>query len=558
MSRSLRSYRGTHAPGTELEPSLEGLERFIEAKSHGAHPHVDELARKVHLPVAAARGSLSSYADTDLNHRAVRVCAGTSCMLAGSGMLANQVAREHACEQVYCLGYCDRSPAAMTPSGRVLPGDRGNKLSALVNDIPLPHPAPPSIRNEARHAIVTERLLNPEVIEERCHSYAGLQAALDMQPAAVIEAVIQAGVRGRGGAAFPTGVKWRAAAAAQGSPKYIVANGDEGDPGSFVDREIMERDPHGVIEGMAIAAHAIGAREGIVFIRSEYPISVERMQRAIDIATIEGVLGPNALGRGKPFTMRVVRGLGSYVCGEETALLNAIEGMRGEVRPRPPFPVDAGLYGKPTVVDNVETLLLPGWILRHGVDAFRSMGTKESQGTKAICLDRGFARPGIVEVEFGITLRELIDRHGGGGTGGRELEAVLVGGPMGSIVPIEDWDVPVCFAAMREKRINLGHAGLVAIQKGADWGMLLRHLLTFMRDESCGKCVPCRLGTTQLHQIAADGVDRADLPSIERILDLMGTASLCAFGRETPGPIATILSRYRDRVLVTGRGEARS
>jgi bidirectional [NiFe] hydrogenase diaphorase subunit len=237
------------------------------------------------------------------------------------------------------------------------------------------------------------------------------------------------------------------------------------------------------------------------------------------------------------------------VCGEETALLNAIEGQRGEVRPRPPSPVESGLFGKPTVVINVETIANLPWIMRHGAPAFAAMGSPDSRGTKAICLNRGFANPGIVEIELGMPLREVIMNLGGGGAGGAELEAVLLGGPMGSIVTPDLWDTPLCYVAMAKRGINLGHAGLVAIPKPADWGAILRHLLTFMRDESCGKCVPCRLGSARAHELAREGLTTATLPTFERILGLMKDASLCAFGRETPGPIRTILDKFGHRIL---------
>jgi len=384
-------------------------------------------------------------------------------------------------------------------------------------------------------------------------AYTGLAAALRMTPTRVVDTLLASGAKGRGGAAYPTGRKWKLAAAAKGEPKFVVANGDEGDPGSFVDRELMERDPHGILEGMAICAHAIGATRGMVFIRHEYPVATRVMSDAIEVATSVGLLGPEALGPGRGFMIEVVRGMGSYVCGEETALLAAIEGERGEVRPRPPFPVEAGVFGRPTVVDNVETLANVPWIMEHGVQAYASMGTADSKGTKALCLNKGFANPGIVEVEFGGSLRDVIDRIGGGGASGEEIVAVLLGGPMGSIVLPDQWDVPICFAAMQRSGINLGHGGLVAIPASVDWSQLLRHLLGFMRDESCGKCSPCRLGSMRLHEIASGGLNAQSVEEFKSILALMRHASLCAFGRETPGPIEAILSRVGGDVVKEAR-----
>lgn len=554
MTTRARAFRDTHAPDQQLTSAMPAFHEAAHRHGDLGPEAVRELARTVHLPVATVRGAVSSYDDSKLDPKAIRVCAGTSCMLAGGAGLSRELSGSHACHPVYCLGYCDRSPVAMTALGRVAPELTRLKLPGLAGDAEHPHPAPPSIRTHSRHAIVNARLAGTHDARGPAPDYAGLRASLAMKPQEVVDALLASGLRGRGGAAYPTGRKWQLAAKAPGSPKFIVANGDEGDPGSFIDRELMERDPHSILEGMAIGGHAVGASRGIVFIRSEYPVAAEIMTVAIAQAAARGFLGPDALGKGKPFEVEVVRGLGSYVCGEETALLAAIEGQRGEVWPRPPYPVEAGLFGRPTVVDNVETLNNIPWIITRGPAAYNAMGTADSKGTKALCFNAGFARPGIVEVEFGISLRDAIVDLAGGGAKGAELEAVLLGGPMGSIVPPDQWDAPICFAGMARRGINLGHGGLVAIPKGVDWNALLRHLLTFMRDESCGKCVPCRLGSLRAHEMAKQGLTAATLPAFRRIMGLMKEASLCAFGRETPGPIVTILERFGDRLLA---GEAR-
>lgn len=549
MTTRARAYRKTHAPDKALTPILPAFHAIAGAGQDTAQSTPKLLARTVHLPVATLRGAVSSFDDSRTDPRAIRVCAGTSCMLAGGAAVARELGRKHACHPVYCLGYCDRSPAAMTPDGKVVPNLSRSDFSAFGGGAPPPHPAPPSIRCASRHGIVTSRIGQHRPPTDDVPEYTGLRAALAMTPAKVIDTVIASGLRGRGGAAYPSGKKWQLAARAHGSPKFVVANGDEGDPGSFIDRELMERDPHAILEGMAICGHAVDAARGIVFIRSEYPVAAAIMSRAIAAARSRGFLGPDALGHGRPFEVEVVRGMGSYVCGEETALLAAIEGQRGEVWPRPPYPVQAGLFGKPTVVDNVETLVNAPWIVLHGAAAYSAMGTADSRGTKALCFNHGFARPGIVEVEFGLTLRSAIEDHAGGGANGVELEAVLLGGPMGSIVTPDQWDAPICFAGMARRGINLGHAGLVAIPRPADWNAILRHLLAFMRDESCGKCVPCRLGSARAHEMARTGLSRGDLPRFLRIMSLMKEASLCAFGRETPGPIRTILEKFGDRAL---------
>jgi NADH:ubiquinone oxidoreductase subunit F (NADH-binding) len=326
----------------------------------------------------------------------------------------------------------------------------------------------------------------------------------------------------------------------------VVANGDEGDPGSFVDRVLMERDPHSILEGMILCGWAVGAASGIVFIRSEYPAALARMRRAIGEARAAGLLGPSVLGSGFAFDVAVFPGMGSYVCGEETAMLNAIEGFRGEVRLRPPFPVDAGLWGRPTVVNNVETLVNVPWIVARGPEAYRALGTEASSGTKVLCLSRGFARPGLVEVEFGVSLRQVIEEAGGGGRDGAALESVLLGGPMGSLVSPADWDVPVCYTAMAERGLQLGHGGLVAIPRGTDPARLLVHLLEFMAEESCGKCVPCRVGSRRGLEMARgllDGSGAGGPELLDRLLEVVSEASLCAFGRLTPGPVRALLRR---------------
>lgn len=490
------------------------------------------VAARGGMSVAMLRGALSSYSEIHAPPDAVRVCAGTSCLLNGGLAVSKALAERSVCHPVYCLGYCDRSPAFLTSGDEIVTAATVADAHVAAARVP---PAPPSVRCAARSAVVTRRLL-AHGWTGGCPAYEGLQVALGMPAASIVQCVLESGLKGRGGAAYATGRKWQLAASARGTIKYIVANGDEGDPGSFIDRDLMERDPHAIIEGMAIAARAVGASKGIVFIRHEYPAACVAVHRAIVEAVEHGKVGPST-----GFEIEVVRGQGSYVCGEETALLAAIEGQRGEVRPRPPFPVESGLFGRPTVVDNVETLANIGWILQHGPQAYAAMGTPESKGTKALCFNRGFASPGIVEVEFGMSLRAAIQTLGGGGRDGADLAAVLIGGPMGSILTPDRWDVPVCFAAMSRAGINLGHGGIVAIPKGVDWTALLRHLIGFMRDESCGKCTPCRLGSQRLHAIVAAGLDQHDLPEVERVLSLMRDASLCAFGRETPGPVETII-----------------
>ncbi|MBI5866660.1 MAG: hypothetical protein HZB38_19515 [Planctomycetes bacterium] len=369
-------------------------------------------------------------------------------------------------------------------------------------------------------------------------------------PAWTIQRVEQSGVRGRGGAGFPTGQKWRLAANATGARKYVIANGDEGDPGSYIDRLLMEFDPHAILEGLLLGGFAIGAQVGVVYIRSEYPAAHGAMLRAVKEARDAGFLGPSVCGLRFSFDVHVFPGMGSYVCGEETALLNAIEGQRGEVRVRPPYPVSEGLFGCPTVVDNVETLVNVPWIVVNGPTAYQALGTTASPGTKALCFNHGFAHPGVVEVGFGTPLRAVIDEA----RGDREIEAILLGGPMGSIVPAADWDVPICITEMARRGITLGHGGMVALARKTDYRALLTHLLEFMKDESCGRCVPCRIGSRRAWELAQAGVSPKNCDTLLRLLEVMGEASLCAFGRESPQPVRQILQLFPDRIFGTEGG----
>ncbi len=486
---------------------------------------------------ALERGVLSFYADFGAEPDAARVCRGTSCFLAGGAELHARTQRPSGSRGVYCLGFCDRSPALLFPDGRVATGEAARRGDEGELD-----PVPPRVRCLARQAVVTERIGSGDFSDlaraRSAGAYEALGSALHGRPEQVLGALERSGERGRGGGAFPTGTKWRRCAEASGAEKFVVANGDEGDPGSFVDRVLLERDPHAVLEGLALCAWAVGASSGVVYVRSEYPLAQARVRGALEEARAAGVLGPSVLGSGFAFDARLVSGHGSYVCGEETALLNALEGRRGEVRLRPPYPVESGLFGRPTVVNNVETLVNVPWIVRRGPEAYRALGTSASPGTKALCLNAGFARPGIVEVEFGSPLRRVIEDEAGGGAGGVPLDAVALGGPMGSIVLREEWDVALDYAALHERGIELGHGGLVALPRGTDWIALAEHWLRFMADESCGKCVPCRIGSQRALESVRPPAARGRLASLLRTIE---ATSLCAFGQSLPRPVRQLL-----------------
>jgi NADH:ubiquinone oxidoreductase subunit F (NADH-binding) len=524
-------------------PRRSTLLRQLEAGSHGATSFAESAAR-LDVPPAALRGVESFYAELVADRGAIRVCHGTSCMLRGADALHASLARTQGCRTVYCIGYCDRSPAILRPDDRVELG-AGNDPTAR-----------PDIRCRARAAIVTARIARGDHADISVARAAGVYESLSKALAGPAEEILahveRSGERGRGGAGFPTGVKWRTCAATTGERRWVIANGDEGDPGSFIDRVLMEHDPHALLEGMILCARAIGAHVGIVYIRAEYPRAQAVMRRAIDQARAAGLLGADVLGTGFEFDVEVFPGMGSYVCGEETAMLEAIEGRRGEVRLRPPFPAENGLYCQPTVVNNVETLVNVPWIVAHGADAYRSLGTPGSAGTKAICLNAGFARPGIVEVELGTPLREIIEQEARGGRDGARLAAVVLAGPMGSVLGPEEWDVPIGYAEMSARGIQLGHGGLVAIPEDVDFAALVRHHLRFAAHESCGRCAPCRLGSKRALEIAEAGLSREDEPELARVLEIMHDASLCAFGQLTPQPIRRMLERFGDRIFTGG------
>jgi NADH:ubiquinone oxidoreductase subunit F (NADH-binding) len=544
MSEALRNlFSSRGAPPSPLREVREHVAR------HGPPDAASlrDLAARVRMPVTSLRAAVSYFADLHAEPAELRVCEGTSCALAGAGRLRDELSALTSCRTVYCVGHCDRSPALLAGERVVLPGPHARAASVLDQARTTDGVPPASdVRCLSPTPIVSRRLGRggfTGLDEARAEgAYAALERALAGRPEDVLAAVVASGERGRGGAGFSTGHKWRAASASPGPMKYVVANGDEGDPGSFVDRALMEDDPHGLIEGMALCGLAVGATEGIVFIRSEYPRALAAVEGAIAEARTAGVLGSSVMGSRLAFDVTVFPGMGSYVCGEETALLSTIEGFRGEVRPRPPYPVESGLFGRPTVVNNVETLVNVPWIVENGPDAYRALGTASSPGTKAMCLNAGFVRPGIVEVAFGTPLAALLDE--GGGTDG--LIAVLLGGPMGSVVRPRNWDVPISYEAMSARGVELGHGGVVAVSEHADLGALLDHWLTFMAEESCGKCVPCRLGSRELLNMARDGRRKHDPAAFGRLLHVVEQGSLCAFGQRIPVPVRELVALVQE------------
>lgn len=562
----------------DLSRPLPLLRQHVRAGGGRTPEEIQRLSTSTGVPAATVRGALGFYDDLTTRTPALRICRGTSCELSGAAELARGYRGDEDVQEVHCLGFCHRSPAVLldeTPvwgeAAREL-ADRGGGGSGRAAE-GSSTAEQLNVRSLCSTPVVTSRLARGDFsrLEDarRDGAWTALEKALRAGPEDVLETMERSGERGRGGAGYPTGRKWRACAEADGDRKVVVANGDEGDPGSFVDRLLMERDPHAVLEGMALCGRAVGASEGVVFVRSEYPGAGDRMREAVRRAREEGLLGQGILGTSFDFDVEVFTALGSYVCGEETAMLEALEGRRGEVRLRPPYPADQGLDGRPTVVNNVETLANVPFIVREGPEAYAAMGTGVSAGTKALCLNRGFARPGVVEVEFGTSLGEVLEEAGMGRDG--PLAAVLLGGPMGSVLTPEEWDVTICYGAMADREVQLGHGGIVAVPEGTDFRGLLEHWLRFMVDESCGRCVPCALGSSvaldrvvdrrEQHEREAEGASVARAPeagpgdveagparqlSLHELFHLMEETSLCAFGRTMPGPMRRLLELARE------------
>jgi len=380
--------------------------------------------------------------------------------------------------------------------------------------------------------------------------YRALQEALKMPPEAVVDVVKRSKLRGRGGAGFPTGTKWEAALKAKGSVKYVVCNADEGDPGAFMDRTMIEGDPHRLLEGMMIAAHAIGAQAGYIYVRAEYPIAVKRLEIATRQAREAGYLGPNALGRGRPFDIIIKEGAGAFVCGEETALMHSIEGLRGMPRMRPPYPAQSGLWGCPTNINNVETYASVPSILLNGPDWFAGLGTANSGGTKAFALTGAVVRTGLAEVPIGLPLRDMIFEVGGGIKHGRAFKAVQMGGPSGGCIPASKLDTRIDYEDLRATGAIMGSGGMVVVDETTCMVDLTRFFLEFTQSESCGKCVPCRIGTRKMldtvRRFTHGEGEPDDLAKLPELAEMVRVTSLCGLGQTAPNPVLTTMRYFRD------------
>ena len=395
--------------------------------------------------------------------------------------------------------------------------------------------------------------IDPEFIDDylAADGYKAIEKALtSMSPQEVIAEVTNSGLRGRGGAGFPTGIKWGFARKSPSTEKYIICNADEGDPGAFMDRSVLEGDPHSVIEGMLIAGYAIGASEGYIYVRAEYPLAIQRLEIALAEARKAGFIGEGILGSNFDFDIKIRQGAGAFVCGEETALIASVEGRRGMPRFRPPFPAISGLWGKPTNINNVETLANIAWIILHGANAYNAYGTEKSKGTKVFALAGKVARGGLIEVPMGITLKEIVFDIGGGTSTGLEFKAVQMGGPSGGVIPARLADTPVDYDSVTKTGAIMGSGGLIVMDESSCMVDITKFFLNFTQEESCGKCTFCRLGTLRMLEILqriAEGNGReGDIELLEELARNVKSASLCALGGTAPNPVLTTIKYFRD------------
>jgi bidirectional [NiFe] hydrogenase diaphorase subunit len=505
-------------------------------------------------------------------HR-IHVCVAAGCLSCGSGVLKEALEKEvgrrgldNYCQVkgVGCLGLCTAGPlVALEIGGTYYQGvhvaDISDILEALggnpVNRLVCSGDA---AFFERQLRIVTENCgrIDPERIEEYIaeNGYEGLYLALtQMTRQEVLEQVNVSGLRGRGGAGFPTGLKWTTVSKAIDGTKFVICNADEGDPGAFMDRSVLESDPHRVIEGMAIAGFATGANQGFIYVRAEYPLAVKRVRLALSQAERMGVLGNNIFNTPFNFSIKVRLGAGAFVCGEETALIASIEGRMGRPRPRPPFPAEYGLWEHPTLINNVETFANVPPIIRKGGKWFAGIGTEKSKGTKVFALAGKINNTGLIEIPMGTVLRDIVFDIGGGIPGGKRFKAIQTGGPSGGCIPEQFLDMPVDYESLMQVGSIMGSGGMIVMDETSCMVDVAKFFMEFCMSESCGKCVPCRVGTRQIYdllcKITANQATQGDLTVLEDLCDLVKNTSLCGLGQSAPNPVLTTLNYFRDEYL---------
>lgn len=512
----------------------------------------------------------------------VLICAGTGCSSMDSRLLRQNMHeeilkrgldKEIKVIETGCFGFCNMGPIMVVyPEGtfycQVQPSDAAQIVEEhLVKGRPVErllyqHEKESTdtvemeniefFKHQKRVALENCGKINPENIEEYIAQdgyFALAQCVKEMKPEEVIDVIKKSGLRGRGGAGFPTGMKWSFAAPVQADQKYVVCNADEGDPGAFMDRSVLEGDPHSVLEAMAIAGYAIGASQGYIYVRAEYPIAVERLKIAIKQAREYGLLGKNIFDSGFDFDVDIRLGAGAFVCGEETALLASTEGRRGEPRPRPPFPAVSGLFGKPTIINNVETLANIPKIIRNGWEWFAAMGTEKSKGTKVFALAGKINNIGLIEIPMGTSLRTIIYDIGGGIPKGKKFKAAQTGGPSGGCLTETHLDIPIDYENLTAAGSMMGSGGLIVMDEDTCMVDIARFFLEFTQEESCGKCPPCRIGTKRmleiLDKITSGNGTPEDLTNLETLAETIKDASLCALGQTAPNPVLSTLKHFR-------------
>ncbi len=568
------AHGGHHARGRrhELLPALWAVQERAGFISPGA---LGYICRRLTVPPAEAYGVATFYALLSCEPRpprVVHVCEDLACRCAGSQDLIAQLEEQVGPEGTLtadgaatwfrspCLGQCDRAPAAMltvagdpatedvlapTSAGAVLAVLRGGRAPAPPG-VAIPQQGDPSLRLLRRVGIVDPASLDDY---RAAGGYQALRNAVSLGPEGVVREVKDARLMGRGGAAFPTGVKWEAVARQSARPHYLICNADESEPGTFKDRAIIEGDPYALVEAMTIAGYATGSEHGFIYLRGEYPAAHHALHHAIAEARSRGLLGADVMGEGFAFDLEIRKGAGAYICGEETAIFNSIEGLRGEPRNKPPFPVTHGVFAKPTAINNVETLVNVLEILSRGGPGYAETGTEASTGTKLFCLSGHVERPGTYEVPFGATLRDLLDLAGGV-AGGRPLQTILLGGAAGGFVRPDELDLPLTMEGARAANATLGSGVIMAFDDTVDLPRLLMRIAAFFRSESCGQCVPCRVGTVRQQEAVArllsgrtrGGVD-GELALIAELGQVMRDASICGLGQTASSAIESAITR---------------
>jgi bidirectional [NiFe] hydrogenase diaphorase subunit len=458
------------------------------------------------------------------------------------------------------MGLCAEGPLLSTEAGtlyqHVVPADAGEILDSLEAspvDRLVCRTDVPFFQRQKKIVLENSGVVDPERVEEYvgASGYGALINVLtEMAPSDVVQEVVKSGLRGRGGAGYPTGLKWSTVAKAAGQQKYVICNADEGDPGAFMDRSVLESDPHRVLEGMLIAAYAVGASEGYIYVRAEYPLAIKRLRTAIRQAERIGLLGSNICGTRFSFRIDLRLGAGAFVCGEETALIASVEGRRGTPRPRPPYPAQEGLFGCPTLINNVETYANIAPIIRNGGEWYSQIGTEKSKGTKVFALAGSVLNTGLVEVPMGITLREIVFDIGGGIPGGRAFKAVQTGGPSGGCLPSQFLDMPVDYESLAKAGSIMGSGGMIVMDESSCMVDVAKYFMDFCMTESCGKCVPCRVGTYQMNELLARitgwTATTQEVTLLEELCDLLRNTSLCGLGQSAPNPVVSTLRYFAD------------